>query len=103
MGYSYSSTVDPWAHRTLGMAGFLVVVRKGELGADMLPNDVDVLIPLLWQVGESGKGGTSSCHCSGRWGYSHIRICLLVYSEESALACCEQGLMMDGRRTERCS
>lgn len=52
VGYGYASTVDPWAHRTLGLEGFLVVVRKGELGPNLVPKDVDYLIPLLWQVNQ---------------------------------------------------
>jgi hypothetical protein len=43
--------VDPQAHRTLGLEGFLVVVRKGQLRKDgLMPNDVDFMVPMLWQV-----------------------------------------------------
>ena len=51
VGYAYASTVDEWAHRTLGLEGFLVVARRGELGANLLPKGVDYLIPVIWQVG----------------------------------------------------
>ena len=41
----------------LGLGGILVIARRGELGANLLPMGVDVMVPMLWQVRINGGGG----------------------------------------------
>ncbi|KAG1665501.1 hypothetical protein FOA52_009762 [Chlamydomonas sp. UWO 241] len=56
VAYGYSSNIvgSRWEHALLGLEGMLVVVRKGELvtkpSGELMPRDVDQLVPLLWQV-----------------------------------------------------
>ena len=46
----------------LGLGGILVIARRGELGANLLPMGVDVMVPMLWQVRINGGGGALNRH-----------------------------------------